>query len=160
MAKAIANCTCRHCGRGFEREVFGGNRRDADSKAEWTSINIDLCPDCYREYRRKEDAKTDAANAARYNLPAIKAVSDKQRAYAESLRAQYIRHNSAFVESTYELLNNIDEEYVANMVKETGKSREVLIREAMDYRARTCEYIVLTSSDAREIIDTLKRWPK
>lgn len=58
MPKAIATCTCRHCGKTFQKELFetgkGASKRLAE-KVEWAENGgIDECPDCWKARQRAE----------------------------------------------------------------------------------------------------------
>ena len=82
---AIATCVCPDCGATFGPRVDGYNRRDADDRAAWMEQHPGYCAECYRKHQREEAGKV----AAELHLPAIEGVSDKQIAYAESLRGDY-----------------------------------------------------------------------
>jgi hypothetical protein len=57
MAKATAVCTCRECGKEFEKTKTCYNRRDADSWETWAASHYDLCPTCYgKQQAEKEKA--------------------------------------------------------------------------------------------------------
>lgn len=88
MAKATAVCTCKTCGREFEKVVYGGNRRDADSKAEWAATHFDECEDCYaaRKARERDEANVAAEKAAKEaGLPELIG-SEKQVKWAATIR--------------------------------------------------------------------------
>lgn len=75
------------CGHDGEVDLYGP-RREREDRLAWYERNR-LCPDCYRERVRREreeaSAKAAEANAVR-GLPALEG-SEKQIAWAESLRA-------------------------------------------------------------------------
>lgn len=54
MARTTAVCTCRVCGKEFEKDMYGSNRRDADRKAEWAAEYFDLCEVCYKEEQERK----------------------------------------------------------------------------------------------------------
>lgn len=85
MAKQSVTHTCGHTS-----SVTGYNRRDADSKADWAEGRP--CSDCARDDAR-ESHRTANEEAAEVNaaagLPALTG-SDKQIAWAESVRAGLI----------------------------------------------------------------------
>lgn len=89
MAKATAKCTCSYCGKEFEVSQKKRNRADADSWKNWAEMNYDTCPACY--YKQKQKAEEE--KAAKYNLPEIYAVSEKQKAYAAKMRTRYVAQN-------------------------------------------------------------------
>lgn len=88
MATAYAECKCATCGAEFTKIMYGTNRRDADSKAEWAAGYFDECDDCYkaRKLREREAANTVAAQEAEAaGLPELVG-SEKQVAWANTLR--------------------------------------------------------------------------
>jgi hypothetical protein len=95
MAKAKITCKCEICGGTFEHVRNCVNRRDADSYAEWATGHVTVCPSCYAAEKKAEAAsKLNAYIAenfgAEHPLPKITGVSEKQIAYAESLRTKFI----------------------------------------------------------------------
>lgn len=59
MPRAYATCTCRHCGKTFEKELYeygkGASKR-LDDKVEWAENGgIDECPDCWKARQRTEE---------------------------------------------------------------------------------------------------------
>lgn len=109
MAKAIANCTCKFCGKTFTKWTIKGNRADADSWKTWAEANFDQCPDCYRE-AIKEQTKA-AAHAD--GLPDLEG-TPKQISWAESIRYE-LWHKYTSMESD-----------AADAYSETGEMDEFL----------------------------------
>ena len=57
MAKAIATCTCKGCGKKFEKVKRNiAKRSDADKWEEWAKSFFDQCPECWKKERREQDA--------------------------------------------------------------------------------------------------------
>lgn len=95
MAKAKVTCRCEVCGNTFEHVHTCHNRRDADSYEKWAAENITVCPACYAASKKAAaKSKLDAYIAdnfgAEHPLPEITGVSEKQTAYAASLRGKFI----------------------------------------------------------------------
>lgn len=94
MAKARVTCKCTVCGSEFEHTHMCRNRTEADSYERWAAENITICPSCYAAAKKAEaQAAQDkylAAIADAHPLPVISGVSDKQVAYATSLRDRFI----------------------------------------------------------------------
>jgi CRISPR/Cas system-associated protein Cas5 (RAMP superfamily) len=69
MARAIANCTCKECGKEFEKiKRDCRNRSDANSWEGWAESYYTLCDECSRkEYRKvqEEKAKNNGLKAIR-----------------------------------------------------------------------------------------------
>lgn len=55
MAKATATCTCRKCGKTFEKSTTKRNRREADAWEEWAKSHYDLCPSCYGQEQKEAE---------------------------------------------------------------------------------------------------------
>lgn len=95
MAKAKVTCRCEACGNTFEHARICRNRREADSYEKWAAENITVCPACYAASKKAAaKSKLDAYIAdnfdAEHPLPEIIGVSEKQIAYAASLRSKFI----------------------------------------------------------------------
>ena len=91
-----------------------------------------------------------------YNFPKIKAVSEKQRKYAEDLRARYVKNNKFDIRTALEILDTCDHEMAAKMAAESGTSEEKIIADVMREVDLYKACIALISTDARTIIDALK----
>lgn len=91
MARAVANCICATCGKHFKRiNQYCHNREAADKYEAWAKENCDECPECYIERLKKANNEIYTERKSKYNLPVIKGVSEKQIAYADSLRLKLI----------------------------------------------------------------------
>lgn len=109
MAKAYANCTCETCGAKFEKVMYGNNRRDADSKAEWAERTFTECPECEEKRVRAEREAENAAaaiEAQESGLPALTG-SEKQTAWATTIRQKiYGKLTSALEEKERKVAEN------------------------------------------------------
>lgn len=113
MAKATVTCTCATCGATFQRFAIKRNRADADSWEQWAAENIDECPQCYaarRAAERKEQIERYISGfSSAHPLPKITGVSEKQIAYASSLRSRFIEdrliRNKADIAKFFETYN-------------------------------------------------------
>lgn len=97
MARGTVTCTCKKCGATFTKTKYCGNRRDADSWETWAASHITLCDDC-REAERKEKLAEKLSDCAALSG------SEKQIAWADSIRLQFLNGVADAIEST-------DEEY-------------------------------------------------
>lgn len=89
MAKAIALCACKKCGKEFEKVAFKYNRRDANNWEEWAVKNFTLCPEC--EQIEHQLDSVEAAKEARDNgLPQLIG-TPKQIIWAEQIRKADIK---------------------------------------------------------------------
>lgn len=114
MAKATAICTCRKCGKTFEKYATKYNRAEADRWVEWIERTITICPDCEREERMKQAAELNA-QAAEAGMPALEG-SPKQIAWAEDIRAKFFGQTGKLADS-YRKRENMQHE--ADMLEAT-----------------------------------------
>ena len=87
MAVAKVDCTCEVCGNTFEHRKKHPywNREDVASYTAWAKENITLCPNCYSEAKKAEEARKIAEKAAKRKLPALVG-SEKQIEWATKIR--------------------------------------------------------------------------
>lgn len=95
MAKAKITCKCEICGGTFEHVRTCANSSAAASYEEWAAEHVTVCPSCYAAAKKAEAKVRLAAYIAaefgtEHPLPKITGVSEKQIAYAESLRTKFI----------------------------------------------------------------------
>ena len=76
MTRGFVTCTCRQCGRKFDKIKYCANRRDADSWESWAKSNITLCYECHKAEKR--------------DGLAVLSGSEKQIAWAERIRDQFV----------------------------------------------------------------------
>ena len=153
MAKATVTCTCKTCGAEFTKFKTCYNRAEAERYEEWAKLNYTECPECYYKRMAAENEKKVATMEVK--LPEIKAVSDKQKAFAEKLRNQYVIKNKERIERTAKYLGCINAEVLKTEAEKYG-SEEAAKRHSFGEAQLLTPYIVLTSTDAHEIIEELK----
>lgn len=94
MARVKITLTCSCCGKKFEHIHDCRNSSEASSYTEWAKENVTTCPDChYAEKKAKERVDLDrylASFGEAHKLPEITGVSEKQIAFAEKLRSDFI----------------------------------------------------------------------
>ena len=93
MAKAEVKIVCECCGQEFTKTATKGNRADANAWEEWAKANITLCPKCYKKSQEIKD------------LPEITEGSEKQIAWATSIRSDLVKEVRRLIEA-YELDDN------------------------------------------------------
>lgn len=132
MAKWTATCTCKHCGKEFERTGYEQNRRLADSKAEWVAEHSDECPECYKA-RRKAERENEAREAiGNFQLPELEG-TEKQIAYATDLRDGFLAENRQMVEKLREVFAQVMQaDY--NQLNEIGKDLKLVLTETSAHR--------------------------
>lgn len=88
---------CEHCGKEFEHIHACRNSSEAGSYEAWARENITTCPDCYAAQKRVHQLGAVSTYISSFSeqhpLPKITGVSEKQIAYASSLREKFIRDN-------------------------------------------------------------------
>lgn len=130
MAKAYVTCTCKHCGKTFEKSTVKPNTREATRWEQWAVTYYDECEECYRARIKAEREAANAAaaqQAAEQGWPELTG-TPKQVKWANELRAAYIKR--------------IDEE---------AQSKGTLER---DTYIEMKKFIIATFTDAKTWIDT------
>lgn len=140
------------CGHTGEVQLFGSNK-DRERKIKWYEESA-LCPDCYK----KQQEERGKALAAKYNLPEITGVSDKQIAFAETLRGRYLTNSEHELEKLTEIMHELRTEHRAEldaMLTKLGQTEDEFFAQRSCKRGLGKAYTVLTTGDARQIIDAL-----
>ena len=155
MAKATAYCTCKHCGAKFEKTLGFCSRSNADAWLKTAADRYDECSDCYKaRIASEQDSKI-----ACLGLPQISGVSDKQIAYATSLRRSFAYINFDRMDIAQQIRDfNVDELKQCfdaddkEIPADVAEARRVL---AARYDVKK-EYKLCIISDAGKIIDLLR----
>lgn len=143
------------CGHTATVELFG-KTEDRERKLHWMETE-GMCPDCYREWIREENNRKVREALGYITLPQLTAKSDKQLAYAESKRSEYILDN----------VNHIKQLYAA-MHMDDGKRAEITAKLATVGKTYEEQYAlilsrmpkataILTETDAGKLLDSLAR---
>lgn len=155
MAQATAICTCRACGAEFTKYANKCNRREADAWEAWARNNYNLCPQCYAAEQDAQGAAEYARMAAKYDLPQIVGISEKQTDYAADLRRGFIAKFGIRLDSVDSFMAEIKDDIPAyaakNGITETDVLRMALRNNGL-LEAYACRYI----ADAQELIEILK----
>lgn len=157
MAKATAICNCKTCGKEFEMTAEKFNRRAADSWEAWAVENCTECKDCYRARTAAEAAE----KAAKYALPEIEGVSEKQIAYAQSLRSGFASANSKPIELAKKIAENPEAYEGWETQRDTTVARAIAKElsgygGSMAFGAVKVAAKLLTETNASKIIDLLR----
>lgn len=184
MARVKLTITCEQCGQEFQHIRFLRNSREAEKYEAWARANVTICPACHaageraRRWAEAESYLTSFGDEIP-QLPKITGVSEKQVAYAEALRSEYLfqkvfrlridlpRFFRAAGKFRLDRLGPADRAKVDALAGKEGKSPEawfaahrgaVLAREASLSSAETASKIELlfTESSASRIIDALR----
>lgn len=159
MAIAKIEITCTECGNTFTHRKECRNRTEADNYEAWASSHITTCPECSRkQYKaRMASALQAKLDELGFVLPTIEGASEKQVAYAMSVRERYLADNLSRVEGYHKVQQLLkDEAQVATFAercKEHGMTLEEGIRNNMEAMHLTTVQLMLTSTSAREILD-------
>lgn len=143
------------CGHTGEVQLFGSSK-DRERKIKWYEESA-LCPECYK---RQQEERCKAL-AAEYNLPEITGVSDKQIAFAESLRGRYLTSSERELEKLTEIMHELRTEHRAEldaMLAKLGQTEDEFFAQRSHKRGLGKAYTVLTTGEARQIIDTLNNY--
>ena len=97
MSRVKMVLKCEHCGKEFKHIHACRNSSEAGSYEAWARENITTCPDCYAAQKRAHQLDAVSTYISSFSeqhpLPKITGVSEKQIAYASSLREKFIRDN-------------------------------------------------------------------
>lgn len=95
MSRVKMVLKCEHCGKTFEHIHMCRNSTEAGTYEAWARENITTCPDCYAAQKRAHQLDAVSGYISSFSeqhpLPQITGVSEKQIAYASSLREKFIR---------------------------------------------------------------------
>lgn len=183
MSRVKMVLKCEHCGKEFEHIHTCRNSTEAGSYEVWARENITTCPDCYAAQKRAHQLDAVSAYTSSFSeqhpLPKITGASEKQIAYASSLREKFIRDNLMKLQLDVNRFFEIADRIKPENCDESG--RELMRKAAADagkpfeiwfaaYRAdRLRRYFsliyaadvakietIFAESNASKIIDTLK----
>lgn len=143
------------CGHTGEVQLFGSNK-DRERKVKWYEKEA-LCPECYK----KQQEERGKALAAEYNLPEITGVSDKQIAFAETLRTRYLINSEAELQKLTTLLHELHTEHQTEfeaILANLGQPEAEYLAQRTRKMGLGKAYTVLTTDEARQIIDALNNY--
>lgn len=158
MAQATAHCVCEKCGKAFIKVKTCSNRREANEFEEWAEQNITLCPECYQKQLKEEKEKKmeECLEKNAFSLTTINGVSEKQIQYADTLRKRHIANNIDRVDLVIRLISSIDKIRLESLCKELNKTEKEIIALSMQRNGLYKTYAALYTSEAKDIIETLK----
>lgn len=137
------------CGHTATVELFG-KTEDRERKLHWMETE-GMCPDCYREWIREENARKLREALGDIALPQLTAKSDKQLAYAESKRSEYILDHVSHIKQLYAVMHMDDDKRAElTAVGKTYEEQYALILAKMPKATA-----VLTETDAGKLLDIL-----
>lgn len=156
MAKAVAECKCKECGKIFEVTQICRNCQQANEWRKWAERSFVRCPGCDRKAMLEHGREL----ASKYSLPEISGTSEKQVSYALDLRARYLAKYEDRVQEVLKMLDEIHSpeniEKFSATVEASGLPEPEYLRERFDklpyYK---CTYMILVESNARMLIDAL-----
>ena len=143
------------CGHTGEVQLFGTNK-DRERKIKWYEESA-LCAECYKKQQEERGKEL----AAKYNLPEITGVSDKQIAFAESLRGRYLTNSEHELKKLTEIMHELRTEHRAEldaMLTKLGQTEDEFFDQRSHKRGLGKAYTVLTTGEARQIIDALNNY--
>lgn len=160
MAKAKAKCICATCGKEFTVEATCYNRKDANNFESYAAEQYDECKDCYSSRIKAAAEKRAKALIEKYNLPEITGVSEKQIAYANNLRRNFLNSCSEkkfeFAATADSLLADRQETLRALADEHCGGNIEEAKIRSLEAYGLLKYYTLLHESNAGKIIELLK----
>lgn len=150
MVLAQVTVECKECGNPFVVQKECQTRLDAEN-AERKLRRRKTCPDCYK----KQQGQRSLKRVEKMNLPEITG-SEKQIAFAFSLRDRYITKNMAQIALARSKLQKIEPQALAEAARENGMSEKRCVEKAFWDIGLYREYLCLAESNARILIDNLR----
>lgn len=162
MAKATVTCKCNTCGKDFVVTKICRNCSAATDFANYAATHYDECKDCFAQRMRDEQADCAAPIIAKYGIPKIKGVSDKQIVYANNLRNKFLSRCSEQRLHAASEADNVFANKQSTLQELADKEFGGDIEKAKIDRLKAAGlmqcYIILRESSAAKIIDTLTSW--
>lgn len=157
MAKAIANCTCEFCGASFQKSTIKPNARLAADWVKWAEANITLCPECYGKTKEFDVDERITALEKVHPLPEITGASEKQIKFASDMRRKFLRNklNCQLAENAVKVMAETSPDAVKRYAEERGVPEADAWETFFKDKSQLAVYIVLTSSEARKVLDAL-----
>lgn len=146
---------CKGCGETFTFKKVCQNKIDADIvKQNMIKRRRPLCPKC----QRKEQEAANMEKAAKLGLPELMGRSEKQIAYAFSLRNRYACKHEGTIRRAQKYLENMDWDKAEAIYAERGfPSAEALVTEAFRQKGMYPAYLCIAETSAQTIIDVLSQ---
>lgn len=159
MAIARFDMTCYSCGKLFEVRREKHNRSEANDYEAWAKRTGMLCPDCYRKHIRDQEDRqvADALNKNGIVLSDLSGVSEKQIAYAQSIRSRMLRDNMSYIGVYAKYLENskklsTDPTFL-KQCEDRGMTFDQACMDALRHAHLESLHVALTAKTAREILD-------
>ena len=143
-------CVCCKCKREFPCKALGRTELEANFKLR-DMLNRSKCPDCIKE---SIEARA-LAIAEEYNLPHIVGYTDKQIAFAFSLRSRYVAAHFNEIKYVREELEKIDPAKIKNAAEKRGLEPADCVEQAFAQIGALKPYICAVESSAPKIIEVL-----
>ena len=143
------------CGHTATVELFG-KTEDRERKLHWMETD-GMCPDCYRECQCEENSRKVREALGDILLPQLTAKSEKQLAFAESKRSEYILDHVNHIKQLYAAMH-MDEckrAEITSKLSTVGKTYEE--QYALILARMPKATAILTETDAGKLLDTLAR---
>lgn len=141
------------CGHTATVELFGKSE-DRERKLHWMETE-GMCPDCYKAWLREENDRKVREALGDIALPQLTAKSDKQLAYAESKRSEYILDHVNHIKQLYAAMHMDESKRAEITAKLAAAGRTYEEQYALILAAMPKAAAILTEMDAGKLLDTL-----
>lgn len=139
------------CGHKGTVELYG-KTSDREAKIRWYESSA-VCPECYKKQQQEAADKT----ATEYELPELEG-SEKQIAWANTIRCNYILNHKDLVDAMMDLINGRWEKFgVEAKAAKLGKTPEEIKEIAIANAKKQTVYTALTTTSAKWVIDNLRQ---
>lgn len=151
MITVEVTCTCKECKQEFTCKAECRDEIEANFKYSKFQ-NRAICPECVK----KENMRKAEEQAKKYKLPVIIGYTDRQIAYASSLRNQYIQKHASEIQYVQEQLEKINPAMISSAAEKRGIDPSLCVEQAFMQIGAGKAYVCLREKSAKRIIEVLK----
>lgn len=153
MVIAEVECVCSKCQKIFIFKKECHNGLDAEKARRYALKHRDTCPECYAA----EQHQLAMDRAVALNLPEIRGRTEKQISFAFSLRDKYITSHEVGIRYAMTQLDKVNPNRIPPAAQKRGLEEEECVEEAFRRVDLHKEFLCLTESDARILIDNFTK---
>lgn len=161
MAIAKIEITCTNCGCTFTHRRECRNFTEANSYKQWAVENITTCPACHRKAAMESAIASLETTLCKLGivLPPIDGVSEKQIAYACSVRQRVLSSDIRAIEKYHRGMSRLQSPETLEKTRKACEEHGITLEEKIDHDLKRNGlyriHIAITSTSAREILDKL-----
>ena len=151
MVTTEIECVCSNCRKVFICKKECRNGLEAEKFRAYALKHRNICPSCYSAEQQRQAQN----RAVALDLPIIIGKTDKQVAFAFSLRDRYISSHEESIHYAMKQMEKINPTQIPAAARKHGVSEEKCVAEAFRRINLYIEFLCLTEASARTLIDAL-----